>query len=690
MERRLFLRALLGGGALAVSSPALSAAGLLSAIKQPSLVQPPAIPSGQFMTLCLHDVRNDVRPGRDRDPYAISTARLITLFDWMRTNDWRPISLQQVLDAVAGNAALPGNAVLLTWDDGLESIYSQVFPLLKAYAYPALFALQTGWLSRYAKGESVDYESQRETGTSTEAPAPHSDAKAAFVTWAQLREMRASGLVEFASHTHNLHNGIPGNPQGNSQPAAITRQYFADAARYETDSEFQARIRDDLNTSAQIIERETGARPRAIAWPYGAMNEEVEAIAVAVGMTVSLGLGDHHLDRLTQSPSTYGRVLLVDSPTPAAIEAQVIKSTAYKPPVERAVQVDLDYIHDPDPAQTEANMGKLLDRIKALRISTVYLQAFADHKGTGTPRETYFPNSVLPMRADLFNRVAWQLRTRCDVRVYAWLPMLAFELPDPAQQARLAVKTRDADGKPVAVVADYQRLSPFLPETLQLVGQIYADLGKQASGIHGLLIHDDAYLAEAEDASVSDPAARWPGTTRSLNGGPLSPRDKTRALIDFGAQVSARLRYYVNASNHYEVARNLYARVVLDPAAEARFAQALEPFLAHYDRVALMAMPYLDGTEEPARDWLKKLAERVAQTPGGLKKVVFELQARDWKKNQWIAGETLKNWMQLLISLGGVNLAYYPDDFLNDHPPFKLTYEAMSLNAFPYYPVNPR
>ncbi|MBD3816956.1 MAG: poly-beta-1,6-N-acetyl-D-glucosamine N-deacetylase PgaB, partial [Halothiobacillus sp.] len=131
-------------------------------------------------------------------------------------------------------------------------------------------------------------------------------------------------------------------------------------------------------------------------------------------------------------------------------------------------------------------------------------------------------------------------------------------------------------------------------------------------------------------------------------------------------------------------------RVVLDPAAESRFAQALDPFIAAYDRVALMAMPYLDGSEEDPKTWLRQLVTQVAQHPDGLRKVVFELQAKNWTTDQWIDGETLKAWMQLLIRHGGVNLAYYPDDFLDNHPPLRPTYEGMSLNDFPSGRVKPQ
>jgi biofilm PGA synthesis lipoprotein PgaB len=712
MERRAFLQTLLASLTVSLSPRLLADGDSQSPLEQQSLITV-QIPKGQFVTLCMHDVRDDVTP-RDKDPYALNTQRLAALFDWMKQNNWHPISLQHILDAHEGKAALPDNAVLLSWDDGLASIYSKVFPLLKAYQYPALFALETDWLTRVQRGEKVAY--QGEGAATSKVPDPASALSLAerqdrqsgnivlpgkvlyngsemgatgFASWAQLREMQASGLVEFASHTHDQHHGILANPQGNVEPATITRQYLRILKRYETDREFHTRIFDDLNTSADIIEREVGVRPRAIVWPYGAMNREVEAIATEAGLFISFGLGDRTLDNLTQKTQSYGRLLVMNDPSPVSVEAQVAQSITHRPGIERAVQVDLDYIYDADPKRADENLGKLLDRIKALRIRTVYLQAFADPDGTGTPKALYFPNSVLPIRADLFNRVAWQLRTRAGVRVFAWLPMLAYQLPDTALQARLAVKIKSPDGKIVPAERDYHRLSPFLPESLAIIGQIYADLGKSCTGIHGLLIHDDAYLAEDEDESAFNPKARWPGTHSPVPSGPLSPRQKTDALIAFGQIVSQRLAFYIQTSTPFIVTRNLYARVVLDPLSEARFAQALGPFLSHYDHIALMAMPYLDGTNEPALPWLQKLANTVAQTPGALQKVVFELQTKNWQNDTWIEGDTLKNWMQMLIRLGAVNLAYYPDDFLTNHPPFKPTFEGISLNEFPYYPVKP-
>src|SRR5699024_5930824 len=98
---------------------------------------------------------------------------------------------------------------------------------------------------------------------------------------------------------------------------------------------------------------------------------------------------------------------------------------------QKIMHVDLDYLYDADPAQEEKNIGLLLDRIQAMKVNTVYLQAFSDPDADGSADMVYFPNRYLPMRADLFNRVAWQIQSRTQVnRLYAWMPLLAWQLPD--------------------------------------------------------------------------------------------------------------------------------------------------------------------------------------------------------------------------------------------------------------------
>ncbi|MDX1578223.1 MAG: poly-beta-1,6-N-acetyl-D-glucosamine N-deacetylase PgaB, partial [Gemmatimonadota bacterium] len=384
-------------------------------------------------------------------------------------------------------------------------------------------------------------------------------------------------------------------------------------------------------------------------------------------MTVSLSLepGPQPAGRLRG----IRRFLIGENPAVADL-AWLVERSWIREPVERVVHVDLDYLYDPDPEQAERNLDRFLERILDLAPSTVYLQAFADPDGDGTASALYFPNRHLPMRADLFNRVAWQLETRIEVDVFAWLPVLGFELPDSAANERLSVKRwGPGNAAPVPSRADYRRLSPWIPEARRIIGDIYEDLGK-AAAIDGLVFHDDAYLSDAEDAAAyPDEPGRLP-----------TAREKTLALIDFTDELAARARQY---RPRIETARNLYAEAALNPAAESWLAQNLELFLDRYDWTAVMAMPLLEGAAD-ADDWLDRLAGRIAAAPGGLSRTLFELQAVDWRSSEPVDPERLAAWMRRLERRGAIHFGYYPDDVHRDVPRLATIRTAFSTRSRPW------
>ena len=161
-----------------------------------------------LLVLSYHDIRDDVAAKGDPDAYAVSTQNFAAHLDWLSAHGYHPISLSQLVKASRGEAVLPSKPVLLTFDDGLRSVYSKVYPLLRAYDYPALVAVITDYVDM-APDRTIDYGYR---------PFGRDD----FLTWEQLREMKDSGLIELASHTDNQHHGVQSNPQGNSTPAVIT------------------------------------------------------------------------------------------------------------------------------------------------------------------------------------------------------------------------------------------------------------------------------------------------------------------------------------------------------------------------------------------------------------------------------------------------------------------------------------
>ncbi len=615
----------------------------------PGLDRPAAT---KITILSYHDVRSDLEGELDGDRYAVATRRLIEHFDWFLAEGLTPVSVDQVLNARSGGAPLPANPILLVFDDGLKSVYTEVFPLLKLYDYPAVVAPVGSWMDA-PEGWSVPYDGLGEL------------TREDLVSWDELRAMQASGLVEVATHTWDLHQGVRGNPQGNEQPAAVTRIHDPETGDYEDDLPYRERIRADLALAADRIEEELGRRPRIVVWPYGEYSQVTDSIARSLGMPITMGLVPR--PQPADELAGMGRFVITGNIQVPDLAWYLRRSFNALSPI-RVIHVDLDYVYDPDPDQIERNLDALVERISTIQPSHIYLQAFADPDGDGTARSLYFPNRPLPMRADLFNRVAWQLRTRAGVSVFAWMPLLAFDLGDSERNDALSVQ-RWEEGRAVPSRPDYRRLSPWHPEARRIIHDLFEDLAIHAA-FDGILFHDDAYLNDREDA------AAFPGSPGRLP----TARERTDALFELTSEVMETVRRFRPEARS---ARNLYARVVLEPESEEWFAQNFPRSLEHYDHTAVMAMPYMENARR-AWPWLSQLVDRVADHPGGLAGTVFELQAVDWRTPAPIPTAELVEWTTRLEQAGAIHFGYYPDDFIQGHPDLWSIRSALSVERDPW------
>lgn len=341
----------------------------------------------------------------------------------------------------------------------------------------------------------------------------------------------------------------------------------------------------------------------------------------------------------------------------------------------RVAQVDLDYVYDTDPRQMQRNANLLIERIKTIPVNTVFLQAFADPLGDGLARSLYFPNRWLPMRANLFGAIAQRLRNEAGVQVYAWMPVLSFDLDEKLERVT-AWRADDLEQTPQPARNAYRRLSPFDATARQRIGELYEDLARSAD-FDGLLFHDDAVLSDFEDASAAAQAAYsdqgLPLTGSGLRKDADTLHHWTRLKSETLNVLTIELRDKVQAikATHVKTARNLFALPVMQPESEAWFAQNLTDFLALYDWTAIMAMPLMEGIPAAqSTEWLAQLASQVSRQPGASARTLFELQSRDWSA-PWqaaVGSLTLIQWIQTLRRHGACHMGYYPDDFHQNQP----------------------
>lgn len=189
---------------------------------------------GRFTVLEYHDFTDD--PEKITD-YTMTTGALRRDLDWLRDRGYVTVLPRELAAGCRDDGSpLPEKAVLLTFDDGYESNYRYAFPILQEYGAKAAISLITS---------RIDAE------------------KPGFLSWDECREMAASGLVEFASHTNDLHirDGVLG----------INRM------EGETEEEYGARVFPDLETSIRRIEAETGQPVTAFTYPLGDMEDWAES-----------------------------------------------------------------------------------------------------------------------------------------------------------------------------------------------------------------------------------------------------------------------------------------------------------------------------------------------------------------------------------------------------------------------------
>lgn len=161
---------------------------------------------------------------------------------YLKEHGYHVISMEQLkkylLSPVQSEAALPERAVVITFDDGYASFYQYAFPILKEQGFSSTMFTIAG----------------RVGNTLKEVPK---------LSWEQIRELSATGMVDFQTHTWNLHY-------------TIDRKSALMVAEPQN-------IKKDLRYAADVLAYQTGKAVDAVAYPYGHVNSTLSRIAVEEG-----------------------------------------------------------------------------------------------------------------------------------------------------------------------------------------------------------------------------------------------------------------------------------------------------------------------------------------------------------------------------------------------------------------------
>lgn len=490
----------------------------------------------RFVSIAFHDIA-DTREAMTTD--AVTTSTLVAFLDWLKGSGWTPISLDDLEAARTGRRPLPDRAILLTFDDGYRSAWTRLFPLLLAYRFPAVIALVGAWMEGGPDG-MVRYG---------DALVPRSH----FLSWAEAREMQASGLVEFASHSHGLHGAVQGNPQGNMLPAAAAWRYDPATGRYEDDAALRRRVRVDLERSRSAMRRELGRAPRALVWPYGRYAGPALEAAREAGFRFALTLDPEPAD--AARPMAVARYFPSQAPDLGDL-ARNLRFRTTSPPARRLVCLDPGPVAAAgDQTAQDAVLGAMIEQLRTLGANTVLLGAHAAGEA-GRLGAAWYPTARLAVAGDLLGRLTWQLRTRGGAEVFLRLPLpAAAATVGPEQVAALAadmLRHALADGLALegaghlaaappgpaedpAAWATRARRAALPPARLDPEGQLALRTIRAAEALRPglrLLVASDAQPLPGTWPAPAADLVLWPGAAPAARAaGWLAPESLSRLVV---------------------------------------------------------------------------------------------------------------------------------------------------------------
>lgn len=187
---------------------------------------------------------------------------------YLRQHGYHVVPLRTLVSCLRGEtAALPSGAVAITADDGRESVFTDMLPVVREFRVPVTLFIY---------------------------PSSISNASYAL-TWPQLAALRDTGLFDIESHTY-WHPDF-----------RIERRRLSPAA-------YRGFVTSQLVRSRTVLQQKLGVQADLLAWPFGVCDDELIGLAEQAGYRAAFTLEPRRLsghDRLLALP----RFLIVDRDT---------------------------------------------------------------------------------------------------------------------------------------------------------------------------------------------------------------------------------------------------------------------------------------------------------------------------------------------------------------------------------------
>lgn len=216
------------------------------------------------------------------DSMTVRTSTFSWQLQYLKEHRYSIIPLRTVVSYLRGEAPPPPpHSVVITVDDGHESVFTDMWPVVRAYDTPVTLFIY---------------------------PSAISNASYAM-TWSQLQTLRDTGVFDIQSHTYWHPN-------------------FAIERRRLTPAAYREFVMMQLSTSKSVLNNRLGIDAVVLSWPFGVYDETLLRTARECGYVAGVTL-DRRFVSARDPVMALPRFLVTDAASGARFAAML-------PPLERS------------------------------------------------------------------------------------------------------------------------------------------------------------------------------------------------------------------------------------------------------------------------------------------------------------------------------------------------------------------
>jgi peptidoglycan/xylan/chitin deacetylase (PgdA/CDA1 family) len=207
---------------------------------------------------------------------SLTPNRFAAQLKWIKDNGYTVIPLKDLVSSLQGkDIDLPAKSVVITADDGWESVYVYMYPLIRQYKIPVTLFIYPETISHGVHA----------------------------MTWAQLKELQDTGLFDIQGHTYWHPN-------------------FKQERRHLSQAAYEKLVHVQLVDSKNILEKKLGTPITLLAWPFGIYDNYLAQQAADAGYVMAFSI-DARRAKSSEKAMSQPRYMIVEGQSMKTFEAIV-------------------------------------------------------------------------------------------------------------------------------------------------------------------------------------------------------------------------------------------------------------------------------------------------------------------------------------------------------------------------------